>query len=90
VAPTSTNVKSIIARVTTRMRENVIALLRVLQKYRCHADFFDVEDDASSIDTQKNSKILSARTPRKRRCCAFTELKKNFAQARLNRLSRAH
>jgi hypothetical protein len=45
-------------RVATRMREHIIAMTRVLQKYRCHADFFDVEDRASRVDALKKIKNI--------------------------------
>jgi hypothetical protein len=43
-------------RAATRMRENIVALSRDLQKYRCHADFFDVDDRASRVDALKKIK----------------------------------
>jgi hypothetical protein len=63
-------------RDATRMRENVVAISRDLQKYRWHADFFDVEQRASHIDAAKKNKnivrvsvlrepILRARTTQK-------------------------
>jgi hypothetical protein len=93
VAPTSARVKRMMTRVATRMREIVIVFSRDLQKYRCHADFFDVEDRAARIGALKKIKnFVRARVshePILRACTAQKYFCTDTLESRFERLSRA-